>query len=80
MVFKSGAPKAFGAYKMLLRSTNLSYGGFVGTDLQKTAGLSSKRAGFEDELLENCGSSSKSTGFEDELTKTTGSSSKTTGS
>jgi hypothetical protein len=29
VVFQSGAPKAFGAYKMLLRSTNLSYGGFV---------------------------------------------------
>ena len=48
--FQSGAPKAFGAYHMLLRSTHLSYGGFVGTDLRKSAGLSSKRAGFEDGL------------------------------
>ena len=53
VVFQSGAPKAFGAYHMLLRSTHLSYGGFVGTDLPKSAGLSSKRAGFEDGLPKN---------------------------
>ena len=50
VVFQSGAPKAFGAYHMLLRSTHLSYGGFVGTDLRKSAGLSSKRGVFEDGL------------------------------
>jgi len=67
VVFQSGAPKAFGVYKMLLRSTNLSYGGFVGTDLQKTAGLSSKRAVFEDGLPKSAGLSSKRGVFEDGL-------------
>ncbi|NLB02653.1 MAG: hypothetical protein GX841_04585 [Bacteroidales bacterium] len=76
VVFQSGAPKAFGAYHMLLRSTHLSYGGFVGTDLQKSAGSSSKRAGFEDGLPKNTGSSSKRAVFEDGLPKTTGPSSK----
>ena len=66
-VFQCGAPKAFGAYKMLLRSTNLSYGGFVGTDLQKTAGLSSKRGVFEDGLPKSAGLSSKRGVFEDGL-------------
>ena len=72
VVFQSGAPKAFGAYHMLLRSTHLSYGGFVGTDLRKSAGLSSKRAGFEDGLPKSAGLSSKRGLNEDELQKKTG--------
>jgi len=67
VVFQSGAPKAFGVYKMLLRSTNLFCRGFVGAELPKNTGLSSKRAVFEDGLPKSAGLSSKRGVFEDGL-------------